>query len=250
VGYLTQNQKPNFLFVHIPKSAGTFIIKAMKRERKFKQGLFEGQHRPMWMLDELCKEHNIPIDTLYTFSVVRDPWARMLSMYKYAVLNRSIFPQFTSTCSTERAYWPLTTDSIGRKASAEFNTWIEWIYSDDFDHRKTLNKGRADATTSRGEGNIWRDYFNNQSDYFKTKDGTAQYKVNKIIRVEDFGTQIKPFLEGVLGCTNVKPNAKVNTTDKRKHYSTFYNQQSIDLVSKHFSKDIEMFNYKFIKSAR
>ncbi|MDH3930142.1 MAG: sulfotransferase family protein [Deltaproteobacteria bacterium] len=234
MGFLTKDQKPNFLFVHIPKSAGTFIIKSMKRQSRFKKGLFEGQHRPMWMLDELCKEQKIPINTLYTFSVVRDPWARMLSMYKYAILTKSVFPQFTST------------NSIGRKASKEFNTWIEWIYSDDFDHRTSLNEGKQFPSCSRGEGNLWRDWFNNQSDYFKTKDGTSQYKMDKIIRVEDFGTQIKPFLEGVLGCTEVNPHDKVNTTDKREHYSTFYNQQSIDLVSKHFSKDIEMFDYEFI----
>jgi hypothetical protein len=220
MGYLTTGSKPNFLFVHIPKCAGTFIIQAMKREKRFNNGgLFEGQHRPMWSLDKLCKEAGRPIETHFTFSTVRNPWARMVSTYKYALKMKSIFPQFNVT------------------GKNDFNDWVEYIYSDDWDKSIAIE-----------ESNLYRDWFNNQSDFFRTEDGTSQYKMDKIIKVEDFHTQIKPFLQGVLGCKNVKPHNKVNetsVTDPRDHYSTFYNQQSIDLVAKHFSKDIEMFNYDY-----
>lgn len=214
----------DFLFVHVPKSAGTFMIKNIKRNlpRKNKP-LFEGQHRPMWMLEDLCKNNNMDISRKCCFSTVRNPWSRMVSSWKYAVQMKNIFPELVSDV------W---------KENEDFNKWVKWVYSSRFDRSATI----GDTST-----NLYTYWFNNQTNYFKTKDLKHNYRMDKILRVEDFKTEIVPFFRDVLKVTAhvPDPELRINETEQRGHYSTFYNKESIDLVGEHFEEDIEMFDYKF-----
>lgn len=216
-------QIKKFLFVHIPKNAGTYIIKNIKGNKRFRGGLFEGQHRPMWRLDELCKEQGINISHLYSFAMVRNPWDRMSSIYRYAtkMQKRKVFPEFFS----------------GHKVrDNDFNNWLRWIYSDKFDRSTLL-----------GETNLFDYWFTNQCNYFKTKDRKAQYRMDNILKMEDIDTKIEPFFNNVLGITRISdPKKPINHSGGRDHYSHYYNQESIDLVAKYFNEDIEMFDYEYI----
>ena len=71
-----------YLFVHINKSGGSLVT------NNFRNGLngyitLEGAHRTLYDMLLDAKSKNINIDDLYTFTIVRNPWKRMLSMYLF-----------------------------------------------------------------------------------------------------------------------------------------------------------------------
>ena len=70
-----------YLFVHINKSGGGTITNNMKNNGETK---ITGMHRTLHnMLDIAKTKHNLDINSIFTFTMVRNPFDRMLSMYLY-----------------------------------------------------------------------------------------------------------------------------------------------------------------------
>jgi len=71
--------KHNLTFVHIPKNAGTSIIKWFTKYKSFFEAdpIFKGHHESLPMIEKI-----VPKST--TFAVVRNPYDRMVSFYTFA----------------------------------------------------------------------------------------------------------------------------------------------------------------------
>lgn len=70
-----------FLFVHINKSGGGVVTNNMKKNGNTK---ITGFHRSLNKMLKIAKEkHSISSENLYTFTMVRNPFERMLSMYLF-----------------------------------------------------------------------------------------------------------------------------------------------------------------------
>ena len=201
-----------YLFVHINKSGGGVITTNMKKNGKT---LLTGSHRCLEMMLDIAKtKYNIDKDCLYIFTMVRNPYERMLSMYLFYHKNNYNAPEFFSGVD---------------KIDNDFNKWIEYIYSEHFDRNH-----------SHGDINIYKYCFCNQLNWLKNNNNKL-ISVNKIYKYEDkeYETLFKDIMK--LRKYNLK---KIHPT-KHKHYSNYYNQRSIDLVTKHYKEDIDYFNYKF-----
>jgi len=88
--------------------------------------------------------------------------------------------------------------------------------------------------------NLWRYVFNNQLNWFKSADN-EDYKVDRILKMEDLDNEIVP-LAREIGMKRVfrgRENAQRYDTP----YTQVYNQESIDLVARHFAEDIAKFDY-------
>ena len=121
--------------------------------------------------------------------------------------------------------------SKDEKIDRDFNKWIQWTYSDDYD-RSITRKGL----------NLWRYVFNNQLNWFKSNDD-ENYRVDRIIKMEELDDEIAP-LARELGMKRVfrgRENAQRYDTP----YTQVYNRESIDLVAKHFAEDIKTFDYNY-----
>ena len=77
------NKKYKFIYIHIPKSAGTFITrfcnKSIEGSKKINYdgdthyGIFKARNRL----------HNVPLNEYYKFMTVRNPWDWYVSLYEY-----------------------------------------------------------------------------------------------------------------------------------------------------------------------
>jgi hypothetical protein len=67
-------KKRNFIFIHIPKNAGSSIYKSL--------GLKNVEHHThKYIIDKQCK--NLELDNMFQFAFARNPWDRFLSLYFY-----------------------------------------------------------------------------------------------------------------------------------------------------------------------
>lgn len=80
----------NTIFIHIPKCAGTTVEKILgtftqEEFFSFKKDMFENQKTTPQHFTYLQLKNYLPIDwtNFYTFSVVRNPYSRFVSEYKY-----------------------------------------------------------------------------------------------------------------------------------------------------------------------
>lgn len=201
------------LFVHISKSCGSVITRNFKKVDKT---AITGRHRTLQqMLNIAKKEYNINQNELYMFTFVRNPWERMLSMYLFYHKNNFNAKEFYSN---------------NKEIDNDFNKWIEFIYSDNF-NKKLLH----------GDVNIFKYCFSNQLNWVKDNKGDIIKGIN-LFKIEN--TNPHDFLTKTLNLQDVDGNTRLNTT-KHEHYSKYYNKKSIKLVEEHYKEDINYFNYKF-----
>lgn len=167
----------------------------------------------------LCKnQFNLCTEDLFTFTIVRNPWERMLSMYLFYHRNNYNRPEFFS----------------GNKIiDDDFNEWINYIYSDKFDRKRIHSKV-----------NIFQYCFCNQLNWVKYKDTNTIIENVNIYKIESLN--LEDFLKNKLKLVHVDASKKIHPT-KHLHYSKYYNDNSIKLVEKHYEDDIKHFNYEFEK---
>lgn len=68
------NDKHKFIFIHIPKTGGTSI------EQAFNQNRVRQKHRTMTQYENMLHAN---IDQYFLFSVIRNPWDRMVSYWNW-----------------------------------------------------------------------------------------------------------------------------------------------------------------------
>lgn len=202
------------LFIHINKSCGGIIT-----DNFGKNGLNQltGCHRSLEDMLTLSKNmYNLNPDDLFIFTIVRNPWERMLSMYLFYHKTNYNSPEFFSGNAS---------------IDNDFNNWIEYIYSNKFDRKR-----------KHGMINVFKYCFCNQLNWVKNKDTNNIIKNVNIYKIENLN--LDDFLRNTLKLKNVDAFKRVHPT-KHKHYSNYYNINSIKLVEEHYKDDIEYFDYKF-----
>jgi len=202
------SDKYKITFIHIPKSAGTSLRKCLsENDENFRQ---VGQGHSI-IKDGMPKE----IRDYKTFTVVRNPWDRMVSLYKFCTEIK------TNSRIGPKGYFIPNKDIIG----LDFNIWLTTKFHGVF-KVKSL-KGRSLTKIPQLE---WIDMPNNK------------IAVDHILRFENINEDFKSFC-GEVGIPNYEL-PYMNKTN-RKHYSEYYNDKSIDWVSKYFERDIKEFGYEF-----
>lgn len=200
-----------YMFVHINKSGGGLITNNMAKNGKL---TINHYHRSLNKMLYLAKRaYNISSDDLYIFTMVRNPYERMLSMYLfYKSKNNNEF---------------FSGDPI---IDNDFNNWIKYIYSNDFDKTKI-----------HSNVNVFKYCFCNQLNWLKDDDGNM-LKVDKIFRHEN--NEYEELFKDIMKLEDYDITSKVHPT-KHDHYSKYYNEKSIELVKKHYQEDLDYFGYTF-----
>lgn len=79
-----------------------------------------------------------------------------------------------------------------------------------------------------------------QSFYFR--DG---FNYDKVIRFENFETDVKEALNEISINFDLIPKRRVNEKTKGVHYSTFYDDETINIIGEIYKKDIDLLGYSF-----
>ena len=69
------------LFVHIPKTAGTFLNRNFSGNFEFEWE--NPKHVPLYDLYKRGKQEGIDVSKLYTISLVRNPWSKQYSTWSF-----------------------------------------------------------------------------------------------------------------------------------------------------------------------
>ena len=203
-----------YLFVHINKSGGGVITDTFSQNGKT---ILTNVHRTLKDMLKIAKEkYNIDRNNLFILTSVRNPYERMVSMYFFYHKNHFNSPEFFSGES---------------KIDDDFNSWIKYIYSEKFDRNRM-----------HGGVNIFKYCFCNQLNWLKD-DNEDLIKVDKILRHEK--NEYDELFGNIMKLSKYDSTQMIHAT-KHTHYSDYYNDLSVKLVTEHYKEDIEYFNYKYI----
>jgi hypothetical protein len=208
--------RKKFLFIHVPKTAGTSIrtvLKPYRHKNLYHLGLFVS--RPLSFLAERKLPRRLPFhgkaidayerlprdlfDELFKFAFVRNPWDLQVSGYLYV----------------QRSHPELLKGING------FESFLKWVHDPKRPPNYYLDNGR------------WL-----QSDYLV--DSNGRVLVDFIGRFESLKEDFEKVCRQIgISCPTL-PHKK---RSDRSSYQTYYTDRTKELVSKYCRRDIEMFGY-------
>lgn len=205
---MAYSEKLNLIFVHIPKCAGTSIIEAMVNiDPSTKHG-----HNSWNFYKNL--------NSTYSFSIVRNPWDRVVSCYNYAKMDSS--------------YWHGTNKIYGEHPdyklanSLSFKDLIKLFYKNKF----LLNYPAYRRTH-------FRHNWDRQVPYIYDYD--LNLKVSDLYRFEDLDKVIpelcKRFNLDILHINK----SNIDNVD----YKSFYDEETKNMIYDIYREDIDVLNYSF-----
>lgn len=193
---LRKGPKRDFVFIHINKTAGTSIVS--HTGKPFRKHLTAKQ-----VIDVIGKRK---WDSAYKFTVVRNPWDKMLSHYKHNIKTK-----------------PKTMLSRDGKQTVPFAEWLELTLGPDKDE-KYYNRPQ---------------HFLPQVEWLKDYQG--RIAMDSVIQFEALADGYRWVAED-LGLPKTLPH--LNATNSAK-YREFYDEASRQLVARWFWEDLEAFGYTF-----
>ena len=207
------NGKYKCIFIHINKNAGTSI-----------DTLFNGKHSGHWNIRayESFKRTKLYYPHYYKFTVVRNPWDKMVSFYHSWVKSSK---------------WDWGWGS-GNKL-----TFIEFIkIIDGFSNERQMELWPERKYYPHKSGTM---RMSNQLDWLI--DSKNEIPLDYICRFENLQEDFNKVCDDI---GFPKTELPYYNKSKHLHYSTYYDDETRDIVARRFSKDIEYFGYRFNSSSK
>jgi hypothetical protein len=203
--------KKRFIFVHIPKTAGSSLSHAL--------GLDWQNHKD---IARYKKELSPSIfDDFFKFTVVRNPWARLVSEYS-----------FQSRLSGHRASKLHAYDGNGRLR--DFSSWVQAVFE---------NPYRYPARVWGGSVSLGIHRWSPQTDWIEV-DGTSA--IDYVAKLENLDADCSHIARKL--CIQL-PTLPRQKRTFHAHYSSYYTSATRELVSLKYASDIEAFDYRFEESS-
>ena len=192
-----------FIFIHIPKTAGTSISEALRP-----YGLTGEGHHTLQRIQDKSSITDDQLNTFYKFAAVRNPWDLVVSQYFYSKMKNS--------------YWHSDDGTTPHKQHPDYELTNNNVFKE---FVRLLVNGKINNKITKRAQSDWLD---------KRLDFLIRFETLK----EDFAKVCNK-----IGCSDVI--LKNINISKHNHYSTYYDDESRDWVSKYFSRDIKRLGYEF-----
>ena len=240
---MNESHKYNLIYFHIPKCAGVSVRRAIGIDKSTHPFPHKNVSTAL-AIDVRYTTNDEIYNSYHKFSIVRNPFERMVSLYSFRKKQGDLYIHanlFDSDIGPDGKVW-------------DFNRWIK--------------SPEMKGTTSEGLKRMCGDsYFNSYWD-FKSKDGGylgrnylrshleylnqvdfltnpltgGRLMTDTILRQENLNEEWDAMFKK-LGHT--PPKLPQRNKSEHKHYSHYYDDESVQLVSKLFNKDLKFFGYKF-----
>jgi len=189
--------RKRFIFLHIPKTAGCSIMKALEQYKDTPE--FAVGHPYLWEYDHVDQ----PTSNFYKFTCVRNPFDRLVSCFHYMQKGgcNKFDEQFRDRFSLHKQ---------------DFYSFV----------RNTL-------PVILENKDLRPRHFKPQSEYYDTG-------IDRVIRFEQLQSDFD------LVCDDIKiPRVVLGHVNSSKHdaYSTYYDRQTMNIVSETYAQDFERFGY-------
>ena len=210
------SHKYKIIFIHIPKTAGEAIANFIQQADP--KAINKFKHKTAL---ELKDQFNSEIwDSYYKFAVIRNPWEQAVSFYTHLRKPLYMDDDILGLQYPEYKRHKLLNphEACMCAINESFPDYIEKIYNSNERHR----------------------LFSAQSWWITDTDGSSL--IDCVIRYENLAPE---FLK--LCTENGVPEKKLPYKNQsvKKHYSTYYDKASKEIVTHHFKDDIKRFGYTF-----
>lgn len=206
-----------FIFVHIPKCAGTSIeavlLPIVTSHQHFKD-LSEADRSLYWLPGKKALQHSklraygrdYPLKDYFKFAFVRNPWDRAISQINY-LRTKAQAPLFREKTFKQQV----------------------WAYCN---------------TRTR----IWAHNLGlSQTDYLLGKSGKME--VDFVGRFESLAADFRSICQR-MSIDPVPSIPHVFNSKRQEHYSVFYDEESAEWIRRRFASDIDAFGYTFEATKR
>jgi len=203
------NFRNNFIFIHIPKNAGTSIYRSF--------GMLRSYHYTSNEYENMLGSREF--QNFFKFCFVRNPFDRFLSLYHYARLDNSYYH---SSTNPEKAIYGKHMD-YDKLKNASLRECAELLVSDKLEHNPPHVQWRPQVEWILNEnGEVNLDYIGRVED--------LQFHYNNICRIIGLPSQ------------NLE---KTNKSGKEDDYRLFFDNITREIVESYYKSDLELFKYKF-----
>lgn len=235
------------LFVHIPKTAGQSIeqvfvdLLGLSWKRRSKLLLLENKN-PLkgpprlahLTAQEYITHHYIEpnlFNSYYKFSFVRNPWSRLVSEYKYRYVDLYDFKTFVFN------YFPKSNDDF-YDIGLDYYRHVLPQYDFIFD-----SKGKQLVDFIGKFENLQADF-----EYICKQIKVEAIELPHRNKKNNYKKNIPKLLKKTLKQLNITPNflmSDLSSSNYKKHYIEYYDDETKEFVNHLYSKDIKAFNYQF-----
>lgn len=226
------------LFVHIPKTAGQSVEHAflgllgLRWETRIPLLLMQNRQPeigPPSLAHLKAREYVLykyltpeMFDSYFKFSFVRNPWSRMVSIYKY----------------------------MGFDKKSDFKTFLMCDFKNDIFKNKYWFVGPQVEFLSNGKGDIILDYVGRyetlQADFSHVcrKIGIPEVQL-PYVNVSGYKKSASSLKKPKKTIKNILSKIRTNVIPSYETYHEYYDQETIDYVADIYRKDIDWFGYEF-----
>ncbi|WP_298287497.1 sulfotransferase family 2 domain-containing protein [uncultured Lutibacter sp.] len=212
------SHKHKCIFVHIPKTGGETITSLFEDNDSNIPKHANARQIKEYLGEKVWSEY-------FKFTVVRNPYDLVVSMYSH--LRKPIYKKEEIISKYGKAILnPI--NACKTACENNFNVYCEEVFFNN----------QIQVEQFRDQWSVF--HFQPQMDWITNKD--EEIIVDFIIRFENFN---QDFLNVI---KKLKLNIKEIPCENKsahKHYSKYYSANELEIISKHYSKDIKQFNYSF-----
>lgn len=216
------NEGQKLAFIHIPKTAGKSIRSAFKlgwHDKNFNE-MYPGQYncshrRAKHLTEEVIKNFD-------TFSVIRNPWDRVVSLYHY----------YSGRPDMKTHYDKIT----------KYKTFESFVLD-------LKNIEICDVRDNNKKPGVFPDNFQSCS-YFLCDDND-KILIKNLIRFEHLNDDLFHFANKVNMKVSFPLKKHIKDTEERylglkhEYYKTYYNDKLIQEVADKYERDIKIFGYEY-----
>ena len=240
---MNESHKYNLIYFHIPKCAGVSVRRAIGIDKSTHPFPHKNVSTAL-AIDVRYTTNDEIYNSYHKFSIVRNPFERMVSLYSFRKKQGDLYIHanlFDSDIGPDGKVW-------------DFNRWIKSP-----EMKGTTSEGLKRmcsdsyfnsywAYKSKDRGYLGRNYLRshleylNQVDFLTNPLTGGRLMADTILRQENLNEEWDAMFKK-LGHT--PPKLPQRNKSEHKHYSNYYDDESVQLVSQMFKKDLKFFGYKF-----